>query len=340
MQTVRAKAPTRIDLAGGTLDLWPIHHLLRHKATVNVGVTLYAKAEVGPSPDGLFHLISLDQETAIKGDFATVVGNHELPLLGLLLGAFWSAQRAPLTIKTNAMSPAGAGLGGSSCLGIAVAGALQKQRELHGLTPLLGEADLIRVVQDAEAKLIHAPTGVQDYWGGIRGGVNILRFPFGKVEVETLPAAQLPGLTDELILCYSGKSRASALNNWEIFKRLFDKDPELLAAFEILGATAEDCAAAVTAGDLRQTLRLSQQEWRQRIAMWPSIETEETRRIDLAARRAGAEFSRVCGAGGGGVMAVFAPPQQHQAVKKAMEQVGGRILDATVAASGLSLEIV
>jgi len=340
MQTVRAKAPTRIDLAGGTLDLWPIHHLLKRKATVNVGVTLYAKADVSPSPDGLFHLISLDQEVAVKGDFASVVGNHELPLLGLLLGALWPPQGQPLVITTNAMSPAGAGLGGSSCLGVAVAAGLLHQRHLSDHTPKLGEADLIRIVQDAEAKLIHAPTGVQDYWGGMRGNVNILRFPFGRIEVETLPAARLPGLAAELILCYSGKSRASALNNWEIFKRLFDKDRDLLAAFETLGALAEDCAGAVQDGDLRRALHLSQQEWSQRVRMWPTIETVETRRIDLAARAAGAEFTRVCGAGGGGVMAVFAPPAQRKDVQKAMEQVGGRVLDATIATEGLRLEMV
>ena len=43
---ITATAPTRIDLAGGTIDLWPIHHLLDHKATVNVGITCTATVQI------------------------------------------------------------------------------------------------------------------------------------------------------------------------------------------------------------------------------------------------------------------------------------------------------
>ena len=53
------------------------------------------------------------------------------------------------------------------------------------------------------------------------------------------------------------------------------------------------------------SLQISQEEWRLRKNLWENIETPETVWIDQTAKTYGASFSRVCGAGGGGVMAVF-----------------------------------
>ncbi len=335
---VNAKIPTRIDIAGGTLDLWPVHHMLDHKATVNVAVTVDANVVVTTSEDGRYHLASKDQDLTVSGDFAAVCSTTQLPLLGMLLGALWRAELPPLRIVTTAKSPAGAGLGGSSCLGIAVAGALLRALALTDGTPELNEHKLVQTVQDIEARLIAAPTGCQDYWGGLRGQVNIITFPYGGTVVTTLPANQINGLAAELLLCYSGKSRASAMNNWQIFKRVFDGDRALLATFNRIGSLAEACAAAVRAGNLADMLALSEQEWRLRTELWPAIETDETTRLDSAARRAGARFTRVCGAGGGGVMAVFVPQDRRGAVAKALSDAGGTILDATVSPTGLVVQ--
>ncbi len=337
---VTARAPTRVDLAGGTLDLWPIHHLLDAKATVNVGVTLDARTEVRTSGDKAFHFESLDQGARVRGDFDTVAKTTELPLLGLLLGAIWRADLPAVEVKTSAKSPAGAGLGGSSCLGVTIAAALWKARAMitgENGGELLPEGDLIRIVQDVEARLIKAPTGVQDYWGGARGRVNVLRFPFGGTVCHTLDPATLAGLAEELICCFSGKSRQSAINNWEIFKRLFDGDQALLATFNEIGAAAEACAAAVEAGNLNLALALSEKEWNLRTRLWPNIETPETKAQTRAAKAAGARFSRVCGAGGGGVMAVFAPRAARQRVCAALTAAGGTVLDAGVADYGLEV---
>lgn len=55
-----ARAPTRIDLAGGTLDIWPIFLLLDQPVTVNVAIDLHAVVEVSPLKDGRIELISED----------------------------------------------------------------------------------------------------------------------------------------------------------------------------------------------------------------------------------------------------------------------------------------
>lgn len=335
---VRATAPTRIDLAGGTLDLWPIHTLLDAKATVNVGITLPAATEITTSADRHYHLSSEDQTSSLSGDFATVSDSGKLPLISMLLKAIWRPELPAIRIVTSAKSPAGAGLGGSSCLGITIAAALMRARSVVDSTfKVPDESELVRTVQDVEARLIHAPTGCQDYWGGVRGRVNILRYPPGRIEVTTLDPHKIRGLQAEMIPCYSGKSRASAINNWEIFKRLFDGDKSLLGTFNEIGAAAEECARAVETGDLEALIASSKKEWELRTKLWPAIESPETKKLNDAAIKAGARFSRVCGAGGGGVMAVFAPPSRRESVVSALQQAGGTVLDAVIADTGLSV---
>jgi len=337
MIKVSASAPTRIDLAGGTLDLWPLHHLLDHKMTVNVAITLNANVEICSSDDSKFHLISQDQGKIFSGNFYEACSTDTLPLLGLLLKAIWNAQLPPLTITTSAKSPTGAGLGGSSCLGVTLAGALSRAKKIADNTEELDEIKLVQTVQDVEARLIQAPTGCQDYWGAMRGGINLISFPYGGTVVQTFKPEQVDGLEDELLVCFSGKSRASAINNWEIFKRTFDGDKELIRNFNEIGNLSEQLGDAVLKGDLSSIINLSNKEWHLRLKLWPNIITPETIRIDHAAREAGARFSRVCGAGGGGVMAIFAKKENHTAISNAVNKVGGVILEAGVSRQGLEI---
>ena len=67
----------------------------------------------------------------------------------------------------------------------------------------------------------------------------------------------------------------------------------------------------------------------------PGIETPETVAIDEAAIAAGAEFTRICGAGGGGVMAIFVDPKKRSAVIEACKEAGGTFLDAGIDMNGL-----
>lgn len=347
MKKVIARAPTRIDLAGGTLDLWPIHNILDHKTTVNASISLEAETVITKSPDKSFHLISKDQELSFSGNLEEASTNRKLPLLGILLKAYWQNEHSPITIQTSAKSPAGSGLGGSSCLAITVATALSKSKQFFDNSAIdikskdliFNEKDLVNTVQNIEARIINSPTGCQDYWGAVRGGINVIRFPFTGAEVTTSSTASIKSLRDELILCYCGKSRASALNNWEIFRRFFEGDQNLFETLGLIGEVASLCGDAVLKGDYEKVLSYSKKEWDLRCQLWPHITTDETDRIDQAARKAGAKFSRVCGAGGGGVMAIFSPVEKRSSVIEALKKAGGQVLDGTIIDQGLFVTI-
>src|SRR6478735_7159376 len=186
---IQALSPTRVDLAGGTLDITPLTRILQRRQTVNFGITLHARVEVEKSK-GSFGIHSLDQNRKVEGSFEQIVEAGSLPWLEKLLQYFWRKDWAPLQIRVEAKSPAGAGLGGSSCLGIAFASALLKARKDIGQPLTLTDHQLVQTVQDLETGLIRVPTGCQDYWGGLRGGINIISYPPGSTTVQTLHEAE------------------------------------------------------------------------------------------------------------------------------------------------------
>ncbi len=336
MIQVNAKAPTRVDLGGGTLDMTMLHQILDHKTTVNVAVSVEAEVEVTTSGTDCFEVISEDQNLRLNGSFAEVTASQSLPLVGLLLRHLWKPDLPPLRILSRAQSPAGAGMGGSSCLSIVLTGALAKARGLVESFRFDDDYALVEFVKDIETYLIRVPTGCQDYWGAVRGGVNIISFPPGGAVVKTLESTDIPEqLGERMVLCYSGKSRASATNNWQIFKKAFEGDGEIIRKLNRIGVLAESLARHMIAGDLEAALHDSLQEWQVRREIWPDIVTVETLRLEKAAAQAGADFSRVCGAGGGGVMAIFTPPTRRSAVVTALKNAGGVILSGGPTRQGL-----
>lgn len=335
---VTATAPTRVDLAGGTLDLWPIHNLLPKKATVNVAIDLNATATVELSNSKNMLIVSKDLGSEISGEFDELNRTHGENLLWLLVSAIWEKDLPAIRLTTSAKSPAGAGLGGSSCLAVTVLKALITAKEqVTGTRAQLTEDFLVRCAQDVESLVIHAPTGIQDYWGAIRGGLNVISYPYGGSQIQTFHGPIWQGQGFSILCCYSGKSRASAINNWEIFKRLFDGDKSLLQKMIAVGEESANCALAIQEGLWSEAIKASHREWKLRQALWPNIETTETKSIDSAARSAGAVFTRVCGAGGGGVMAAFTPTDRVSQVASAMREVGGQVLEVQLGGPGLTI---
>src|SRR5207244_3866140 len=105
-RTVEATAPTRIDLAGGTLDIWPLY-LFHHGAqTINAAISLRAWCEIRPRPDRRLVIVSDDAGQRVEVDhWSQLRDTHDLKLLGRLLHYF---QAEGLELRTRSESPVGA----------------------------------------------------------------------------------------------------------------------------------------------------------------------------------------------------------------------------------------
>ena len=106
-----SSAPTRIDLAGGTIDIWPLYLFHDGAMTLNAAISLRAHARIEPRGDGRLELNSLDTDRRVDArHWSELDHSSELPLLALL-ARHYRLENATLT--TRGESPAGAGIAGS-----------------------------------------------------------------------------------------------------------------------------------------------------------------------------------------------------------------------------------
>src|SRR3954464_2416271 len=217
--SVTATAPCRVDLAGGTLDIWPLYLFHSGAVTVNFAVSVLTRCHISKTSGTRIELKSLD--TGKSNSFASV---DELcsakkflhPLAANLVRFF--APEGGFALETHSESPAGAGISGSSALMVATTAALAS---FTGRQLSLEE---IRVIaQNVEAQLIGVPTGCQDYYPALYGGVSAIHLAPEGIRCEELriPSTEIEA---RFLLVYTGAPRQSGINNWEVFKAHIDGD--------------------------------------------------------------------------------------------------------------------
>lgn len=332
---IESIAPVRVDLAGGTVDIWPLYLLLPEPKTINFGVNLFAKTwiESAPSTTPEVILESIDQKKHHRFTWSEILNESqavipELILHVKLLRAFAKDHPNPgalsLHLKTEAKSPAGAGLGGSSALSISIIGALWKWT--HPRTPLDLEKDgefLISLTRDVESQVLYGPAGLQDYYGAAFGGLQVLDWQIAKNKRTALPVETLKALESRTLLFYSGKSRNSGINNWQLFKGLIDKDIEVEKKFKAICEATRKVEADLLKQDFPSLVKHVQDEWAARKTLAPGISTPEMNEAFERAKKVSDIAFKVCGAGGGGCFFIILPtnePAQKEAVKAAVLQ--------------------
>ena len=325
-----SSAPTRIDLAGGTIDIWPLYLYHEHAQTLNAAISLRARCSLSPEPDGRIVIHSSDTGRRVEArHWSELRGNVELKLLGLLLHHF---RVEGVRLETICESPVGAGIGGSSALNVAVCGALAAWTGAG----LSGEA-LLQIAQNVEAQAIDVPTGVQDYRPAYYGGISAVELDAEGVRRVAL-RVDPSDLASRIVLAYTGASRNSGINNWEMFKRHMDRDPDVVARFARIRDVAVAMRQALEQQDWPEVGRQIGEEWETRKRLAPGVTTPEIDRMMAAARAAGAVAAKICGAGGGGCMIAFADPDRVPSVREALRAAGATVLDYRIETEGLQVE--
>jgi D-glycero-alpha-D-manno-heptose-7-phosphate kinase len=335
---IATSAPTRIDLAGGTIDIWPLYLFHDGAQTINAAISLRARATIHSRDDGRVVIRSEDTgRTVDVSDWAELRETGELRLLSLLAHWFLRGPDVPphgrtegLTLTTRSDSPAGAGIAGSSALNVAVCAALA-QWTRHHYEP---EA-LLGIAMNVEAQTLAVPTGVQDYRPAMYGGVAALEL--GVAGVRRIPLGVDPvELQRRIVLCYTGEPRNSGTNNWEIIKKHIDGDRYVFDCFERIRDTAMTMREALTRGNWDGVGAAIAEEWENRKRLAPGVTTTAIEDLIARARAAGAVAAKVCGAGGGGCLFCYVRPDRADGVRKALADGGARVLDYRIERDGLT----
>ena len=329
--TIEATAPTRVDLAGGTIDIWPLYLFHPGATTVNFAVSLNATCRITPRSDDQIILESRDRGVTFETRLAAVeelAREERLELISKLVHFFKPETGFHLVAESKA--PAGAGLGGSSALAIACIGALN--RFVGDRYPA---SKFIVIAANVESTVIRVPAGFQDYYGAFYGGVNAVRFNPDGIRREAVEVAP-EELEKRVVVCYTGEPRLSGINNWEMFKRHIDGDAEVFDIFEKIRDAARDVRAALAVGDWARVGEVMRAAYPNRKRLAPNITTPHMEELVEVALSNGAVAAKVCGAGGGGCIAFLCEEGGRGPVESALAaREGAEVLRWKFAKDGL-----
>ena len=300
-------AACRVDLAGGAPGTVSV--------TVAIDRRAWCRVETGTggvrieSKDTLRRTSGEDVSEALrKGAPATVV--RVLRAMGVETGVH---------VVTQCRVPEGSGLGESSALAAAVAGALA-----HLQGPGLDQDEVARIASEAGAPGDEAPTGNGESHTAVRGGVLALHPEPAGWRVETL-AIDPARVEESLLLVDVGTPRSFAGVS--------------ASATSSLASRVRD---ALLGGRFEDVVGLWSDEWEARRTAAPDWPAPEAERVAGMVRAAGGA-ARVCGGGRGGVLALWAPPGarapgRREAVVAAAKAAGLRLFPARVDLRGLDVE--
>jgi len=328
---IETHAPVRVDLAGGTVDIWPLYLFHERAVTVNFAVSLMTWCRISTRPDGRIVLRSSD--TGESAEFDGLEPLRTTPVLKLLARLIYFFRPGTgLEMVTGSALPPGSGLAASSALNIAICTALN-----HLTGAKIGPDALIPIARNVEAQVIDVPTGEQDYYPASFGGVQAIHFSPAGVRRETIPLDP-ERLSRRLILVYSGQPRNSGINNWEVMKRHIDGDPAIYRAFEGIVAAANRALAALKGGNLDEIDEALAEEWANRRTLSGGITTPEIDEIVALAKSFGARSAKVCGAGGGGCVVLSVPDGRRGYIEDKLRDRRVQVLDYSIATQGVSLK--
>lgn len=295
------RAPTRIDFGGGWTDVPPYSDEVGG-FVCNLAITRYATVTVSrggaPTP-------SNDQQ--YFGDRS------------IAAAALRRFRMSDVWVSVASDFPVGAGLGGSSAVGVAtVAGLAAARGEKMNPTAL---AELSREIEIAD---LGVPGGRQDHYAAAYGGALGLRFAANRVDVRSIPLRSntRTELERRCIIVYTGQSRISGDTITAVMNAYRQRDAHVLEALKRMRETAEQMPDALAAGNVDALAALVTEQWTHQRSLHPAIPTPEIDDIIARARDAGAVGAKALGASGGGCVLVIARANRIEQVRAAVEPLG------------------
>ena len=315
---IEASAPTRVDLAGGTIDIPPLFLFHEGAATVNFAVDLMARCRIETRTDDKIFIESIDRKEAFETSLSNLHELKEEPRLELLSKlVYFFKPETGFNMVTESEAPAGAGLAGSSTLNIACIGALNK---------LVGNRyapeKFIPIAAAVECQVIKVPTGYQDYYSAQYGSVSAIHFRPDGMQREPLEI-DTETLESRMVVIYTEEPRNSGTNNWDITKRHIDGDREIFNIFEGIRDTSRNLREALLKSEWDAVGEILKNAFPHRKRLSPNITTPHMDDLIETALANGAIAPKVCGAGGGGCIAFFCEEGKRADVEKALSEAKG-----------------
>lgn len=331
LMQVTSEGSVRVDLVGGTLDLEPINLILPNVVTLNVATSLKAKVTLEKTNLEQIEIISSDynKNYIFKSKDITdqnlYYSDHfkEMSFVLQVLDLF--EVRSGLRITLSSGAPAGSGLGGSSAMGMTLYKAMAK---LSGLSVEVHSA--VQKVKGVEGRILNQGVpGYQDYYPAMLGGVLCLRGVPGAIKFEQLYSEELSQfLQDHITLVYSGISRNSGINNWDVYKGFFDGVSATRMGLSEIAQISFKTYMAIKNSNFNEILNLIGLEGESRKSLAPGILPDQVEALsEKLSEENLIQGIKMCGAGGGGCFILTHQKENKLQVEKITKSHGMEILD-------------
>lgn len=304
------RTPLRISFAGGGSDL-PSYYEQYGGAVVSTTINKYIYVTINKKFDNAIRL------SYSKTEHVQSVREieHELVRAALMLTGISGG----IEITTIADIPAsGTGLGSSSSFTVGLLHALYAYRGTYVGAERLGMESC-----HIEIDVCGSPIGKQDQYAAAYGGLNYIEFePSGKVNVKPIicKAETVATLNRNLLLLYTGRTRNANTILAQQSTRS-DSSADAQSALRKMTSLAVDFAQAMHAGDCDVLGQILHEGWEAKKTLATGISDPTIDAWYNKGIKAGALGGKILGAGAGGFLMFYAPPECHPAIIHALPEL-------------------
>ncbi len=302
----------RVDISGGTLDLWPLFNFVGGAKTINAGLSLNAVSEfrLTESSKILIDISNLNYQKVFQNINELICSNDsELTILKSVLKAY--NIQTGFKLKVSSQSPIGGGLGGSSTLLVSIIKSIDKELKRDR-----SESQTVQYACNLESEILGTPAGTQDYFQAIRPGLSVIHYQAEGISREFFKSAWLANQKANFKLIYSGHPHHSGLNNWQIFQKCVQKDEQTLSILAELKTVSEKVFLDLQTANASNMSLLLKEELNLRRRLATGFVNEPLEKIINFLENLGVAHFKICGAGGGGCLWAIVPEELNTKLQK------------------------
>jgi len=324
---VRARAPLRLGLAGGGTDVAPYCDV--HGGYVlNATIDRYAYAVIKTLDEPYVRFLATDQQAEkVKAIAEPLTLNGRLDLhkavYNEMVQQYNGGKQIPLEISTYCDAPAGSGLGSSSTLVVVM---IQAFAELLNLP--LDDYTIAHLAYKIERVDCGMQGGRQDQYSATFGGFNFMEFyaneraVINPLRIKNWIICELEA---SLVLFYTGVSRESAKIIADQSNNVKVGAVDAVEAMHGIKREALVMKECLLRGDFEGIVESMRQGWESKKRSAKTVTSPHIDKIYNAAISAGALSGKVSGAGGGGYMMFFVPPEKRMDVIRTLNRFEGQV---------------
>lgn len=324
---IRARAPLRLGIAGGGTDVSPYCDI--HGGYVlNATIDRYAYALIRTLNNGCVRFISSDQQSEKVCQISKSLeldGSFDLhkSVYNEIIGKYNEGRPLSIELSTFCDAPPGSGLGSSSTLVVVMIRAFAEFLKLS-----LDEYTIANLAYKIERIICGIQGGRQDQYSATFGGFNFMEFYeddraiINPLRIKNWIICELEA---SLLLFYTGLSRESAKIIADQSNNVQNRDLDALEAMHSIKREAKNMKECLLKGDFEGIIQSIRNGWQNKKRSSKTVSNPIIDEIYNAALKAGAKAGKISGAGGGGFMMIFVPPQRRMDVIRVLKNFDGQV---------------